>query len=700
MKELETTYGKFIMTTKRRQWSADREASHEGTTNSKATGELTATWKAILDHERFQANITVYLHQITRADGFSSLYPSILVGRIRPDDSPIFSFVHDGNMDGLLSLLSQGKASLRDCNSFGTPLLHYATRQPEMCKFLIENGADVDEYAPFPSQYTPFLSHEDGVLELVSGPPLAFQWWRYAEGGSKSYECQRLLLNAGADPEANTGSANSTFGLQFVIDTGTIESLQLILDLGTSFIDLERKDEWGDTPLLRLAMMSDVECKPAKYDLLLTRGADIKARNNKGKNCLHILMESVFDCESSDEQEALVLLIRKGADVNAVDNFGDSIAKTAYSHEGVYDHLNTYDLGMYRGDLWDAVLSDCGYDIAEMRKGFPRRPRYSCDYTREGFERLWRGREEFCPYYDDPSEWDPEKDLESLTDSKEGISENGSEGEGLQDYSGYGVDNNEEDTQLELPPLRDNGEASVFLTQSLPPYHDIPAVWNREGEIESIERSEECPREGISANRDLQAGSGYDMDTDEGGTEHELPPLRSNEEGNMLSREPLPLLSSIDGATLETSTIEPATSSCWYPDSSQTMVPRNHFQQVSVESNISESVPIWQDWPTTIQTTFPAHSFQRGFVGAVSELEDCELEESNPIPVLGERFNPKLVECLASFNKYFTNVNPDTCLDPIHWNKAPVNVLTFDTGSIIRRPVTSDDFSSGRTKGG
>lgn len=122
--EFETIYGKLITTTKRRQWFADPKSSHEETTTPQSTGELIATCKAILDHERFQANVTVYLHQRTMADGFLSLCPSILVGRIRPDDSPIFSFVKSGYMDGLLSLLSQNKASLRDCDSFGTPLLH------------------------------------------------------------------------------------------------------------------------------------------------------------------------------------------------------------------------------------------------------------------------------------------------------------------------------------------------------------------------------------------------------------------------------------------------------------------------------------------------------------------------------------------------------------------------------------------------
>ena len=49
---------------------------------------------------------------------------------IRQDDSPIFNLVRSGDMDGLLSLLRAGEASLRDCDSVGTPLLHVGGYPP------------------------------------------------------------------------------------------------------------------------------------------------------------------------------------------------------------------------------------------------------------------------------------------------------------------------------------------------------------------------------------------------------------------------------------------------------------------------------------------------------------------------------------------------------------------------------------------
>ncbi len=82
------------------------------------------TINAMLEHPQFQANVTVNFHQRLLADGYFSLYPSISVGMTLPRDSPIFNIVQNGDLNALQSMLSQGKASLRDRNSDGTPLLH------------------------------------------------------------------------------------------------------------------------------------------------------------------------------------------------------------------------------------------------------------------------------------------------------------------------------------------------------------------------------------------------------------------------------------------------------------------------------------------------------------------------------------------------------------------------------------------------
>ncbi|KAL2679302.1 hypothetical protein Neosp_010074 [[Neocosmospora] mangrovei] len=57
--------------------------------------------------------------------------------------------------------------------------------------------------------------------------------------------------------------------------------------------------------------------------------------------------------------------------------------------------------GSYRGDLWDAAVTICGYDLTQFRASYPRVPRYNKGYSRQDFERLWLGHESLCPYWDD-----------------------------------------------------------------------------------------------------------------------------------------------------------------------------------------------------------------------------------------------------------------------------------------------------------
>jgi len=194
-----------------------------------------------------------------------------------------------------------------------------------------------------------------------------------------------------------------------------------MLKYGKPIIDLEERYEGGHTLLIQLAFNFLNGYDPFKFDLLLKSGANIHARDDQGHTCLHIcIREARF--KSSQEFESLICLIEGGADICSIDHFGHSISDDAYRP---LRHDEDYELGGYRGDLWDAVLSQCGYDICKMREGYHRRPQYIDGYGRKGysrkdFERLWSGREKFCPYFNDPPIWCPRGcSLSSDTQGKE-----------------------------------------------------------------------------------------------------------------------------------------------------------------------------------------------------------------------------------------------------------------------------------------
>jgi len=95
-----------------------------------------------------------------------------------------------------------------------------------------------------------------------------------------------------------------------------------------------------------------------------------------------------------DEMEAIVLLIQRGANIFTTDNFSRSIFDVAYD----CNHNGGFPQGGYRGDLWDAALAQCGYD-KYIREPEDRVCHYTWTYTKEGFGRLWKGREHLCPYF-------------------------------------------------------------------------------------------------------------------------------------------------------------------------------------------------------------------------------------------------------------------------------------------------------------
>lgn len=412
-KEIQTAHGNIRVATNNRRYSAVPDSSQDEGVAHQTAIEFTASIRSIINHPQFQAIVDVRFHQNVMPHGYCSISPSISVGMILPDDSPVFSLVRNGDVEGLLSLFRQGKASIRDHTSFGTPLLHYATEQPKMCQFLIEIGAEVDELARFPdldSDCTP-LSQELNDSEQEEETML------------KRIECRRLLLNAGADP--TIGSPGGVTAIAEAAAHGTGESLRSIMDLGASFIDV-KQPYGGDYLLFKLAGNYSKGYTPQKFELLLNRGFSIYDRNDQGETCLHICLRRAKFCMFSNEKESLILLVRKGADVLAVDYSGMSISDVAYN--AIYRD-EEFDLGAYRGDLWDSVLSECGHDISEMRKDYPRIPHYTSKYTRECFERLWLDREEFCPYYNDPPEWDSAGGLDSLQDSEESMTENDEDNE-------------------------------------------------------------------------------------------------------------------------------------------------------------------------------------------------------------------------------------------------------------------------------
>lgn len=177
------------------------------------------------------------------------------------------------------------------------------------------------------------------------------------------------------------------------------------------------RDCHGNTPFLQACRPSteyndwklfDANRRVDRIAFLLERGDSIYDRNDAGSTCLHVCLSVLTrnDLLPSQEnwKEVLTYLVQNGADVQAKDARGQTASDIAYAQ--VICWSATRYLGSYTGDIWDAVLVSCGYDIVQFRKPYPRRAEYNERYTRQEFELLWKGQEHLCPYWDD-SEWPP-----------------------------------------------------------------------------------------------------------------------------------------------------------------------------------------------------------------------------------------------------------------------------------------------------
>ncbi|QGI69963.1 hypothetical protein CEK26_002296 [Fusarium fujikuroi] len=312
--------------------------------------------------------------------------PRISVCHIVPNDSPVFTLVKQGSLKEFIVMLQDGKASLRDHDEQGMPLPHYAaTASVEMCKFLIEAGADVDEMG----------EHTGTALSRIAG--------------LDRHDTTLVLLENMADPTLSYPGWDNPLSTACNLD---LPSAELFLKHGGHFTmhDLESFDLNGRTRLHQVCMAESRNTSKKKaVDMLAAAGANLNARVAKswspddhqtlGFTCLHSLVYKAHRSRDRDELEALISLIQQGADVLAVDHHQHSVSMRAYLPN---DGDNQYSSkGSYRGDLWDAALTICGYVISTLRDAYPRVPRYNRNYRRKDFERLWEGYEGLCPYWTD-----------------------------------------------------------------------------------------------------------------------------------------------------------------------------------------------------------------------------------------------------------------------------------------------------------
>ncbi|KAK6066682.1 ankyrin repeat protein [Seiridium cupressi] len=300
--------------------------------------------------------------------GQLNLAPTISVYRIVPNTSNIFHYIREGDLYGLQQSLRSGEASLRDRDEFGTSLLHYASAfaRLNICKFLIDHGADVDDVALWRDYGRDYLA---SPLRLATGAP----------GEKIDWACSQLLLRGGADPSI-------AYAAHHALLQGAAEPTRILLSSGQPLIDIHT-ESYNGLSLFGIAMMN---IGFEKLKLILDSGGKINNVDDSGPAALHELMVQIRMYRTwHEESEIIQNMIRHGADVFATWQ-GKSCSAIAYKNK---------EQGSYAGDLWDMALASMGYDISQFRIGFPHQANYTVRYTLSMFKDFWEGMESKCPYY-------------------------------------------------------------------------------------------------------------------------------------------------------------------------------------------------------------------------------------------------------------------------------------------------------------
>ncbi|KAH7316882.1 hypothetical protein B0I35DRAFT_434180 [Stachybotrys elegans] len=445
-----------------RKCSCNGEACHDCTSMRHLCDQASPTYTEYLGvvtfvprDNRKHSMFTISAFNLRAAQiGFSSM-SSLSVNRVIPSGSKVFSLVEEGLLQELREMLQDGEASLRDHDEGGASLLFYSTQQPQMCKFLVENGLDVNHVAKYDYfKRTPIqIEMNDFDRDLAEV--------------SVRDECREILLNAGADmlwspePDHICGPFIDSLADDNAFGNYTRHVKKALSEGLLTLSDIQSYRTRGNS-LLHIACGNYAIGVTQQTILdLLAFGIDINEVGARGERCLFTAISSfgMLRGPESDgshhvirEQQVLVTLLHNGA--NPRDEFqGLSMSEYAYHPHLCNRRYEDGAFGSYLGDLWDSALSICDYEISEFRRNFPRRAHYTAKYAREDFELLWKGREKLCPYwyntpYPSNSEMESDNEPQSEDESDSGGAGSCPEPQSEDDSDGDGVGSDPE-TQSE-----------------------------------------------------------------------------------------------------------------------------------------------------------------------------------------------------------------------------------------------------------
>jgi ankyrin repeat protein len=208
------------------------------------------------------------------------------------NDKDLLAAVEKNDLPGVEQALSRGAdPNVKDAANYAAMMIAALKGNDKVISKLLEYHAEIDA----------INDHGDSALALAVK--------------SKGVNVTKLLINHGANPTLVGGGH---IILNIAITNSDLETVQLLLNVQPA-LDLEKKDDWGNAPLLVAAAEKNMKV----VEMLLEKGANANASDVTG---VTPLMKGV------GYTRILELLIEHGADVNARDKDNWSPLESAMSY--------------------------------------------------------------------------------------------------------------------------------------------------------------------------------------------------------------------------------------------------------------------------------------------------------------------------------------------------------------------------------
>lgn len=248
---------------------------------------------------------------------------------VEPDGSTLVHLAAgESTGDALKLLLSSGRLCSEPRTRDGSTPLHAAAAVGNLstAKALIEMGVSVDGAPPGQSQTaaarTPLHlailgKHKEMVKLLLQSGADPEKQCNAGNAllcsllGGDNHDIAKLLLAHGVDPRKATQSGFTALHC----DAEWAMSGGIIAELVRSGLPVDVKQEDGRTPLFRTILFD----RKTNADVLLSLGANVNAVDNYGNTVLHKIAQ-----EGDRKAEMATFMISRGANVNAVSFYGET----------------------------------------------------------------------------------------------------------------------------------------------------------------------------------------------------------------------------------------------------------------------------------------------------------------------------------------------------------------------------------------